>query len=165
MSSPRESLERQEGWEKREPGVEAGGASPASPPGAVHLRRVPDPEVEPRAQRRRFTGAYKLEILREAQMCQGPGEIGALLRREGLYASHLAKWRKLKREGGEQALGQPRGRKPDPDTVVRQQLRQLERDNQRLQRKLKQAEQIIEVQKKLSEILGISLEPQEESNE
>jgi transposase-like protein len=122
--------------------------------------------VEPKAQRRQFSAAYKLRILAEADRCKGPGEIGALLRREGLYASHLGKWRKLRRQGGVEALSTSRGRKPDSEAPWRQQMRQLERDNERLRRKLQQAEKIIEVQKKLSEVLGISLAaPEPETNE
>lgn len=164
----KKALERQEGWAAR--GVElevageageAGGmgeeASPASPASASPLRSVPNPEVEPKAQRRRFTADYKLRILAEAESCTRPGEIGALLRREGLYSSVLAKWRALHRQSGEAAFSRQRGRKADPDTAVREQLRRVERENQRLQRALAQAEAIIEVQKKLSEVLGLSL--------
>jgi transposase len=165
------ALERSDGWGGRgtDPGVagEGGEASsptpPASPPSpattmqAGPRRPLPDSEVEPKAQRRQFSVAYKLRILEQAERCQGRGELGALLRREGLYASHLGRWRALHRQGGAAALGRPRGRKPDPDTVLREQLRRLERDNQRLQRALQQAETILEVQKKLSEVLGIRL--------
>ena len=162
------ALERPEGWgaqRARGPSRgavageagEAGGAgeeaSPVSPAGAPS----PDPEVASKAQRRRFTVDYKLRILEEAESCRSPGELGALLRREGLYHSHLGKWRTLYRQGGAEAFGRRRGRKPDPDTALREQLRRLERDNQHLQRALAQAEAIIEVQKKLSEVLGIHL--------
>ncbi len=172
-------LERQDGWgvQGTEAGVggeggEAGGgggaASPPSPPTRIRSgpgSPLPDPEVEPKAQRRQFSAAYKLRILEQADRCQGRGEIGALLRREGLYASHLGRWRALHRQGGAVALGRPRGRKPDPDTVLREQLRRLERDNRRLQRALQQAETILEVQKKLSEVLGIRLTaPEEETS-
>lgn len=174
------ALERQESWGTRaavrgaelavagEAGAAGGGegeAAPASPAGGLPPRPVPDPEVEPKAQRRRFTAAYKLRILEQANRCTSPGEIGALLRREGLYGSHLSKWRALHRQGGAEALGRPRGRKPDPDTALREQMRRVERDNQRLQRALQQAEAIIEVQKKLSEVLGISLAAPREDDE
>jgi len=118
------------------------------------LRPVPDPEVEPKAQRRQFSAAYKLQIVQQAETCKGHGQLGALLRREGLYASHLSKWRRAHRQG---MLAATRGRKPDPDAELKQQIRRLERDNERLQNRLRQAEAIIEVQKKVSEILGISL--------
>jgi transposase-like protein len=111
-----------------------------------------------RPKRRQFTAAYKLQILQQVDACKGrAGEIGALLRKEGLYSSHLGKWRKLRQQGQLDALSQSRGRKPDPDALLKQQIRQLEREKARLQRKLRQAEVIIEVQKKVSEILGISL--------
>ena len=73
---------------------------------------VPDPELVEQAKRRRFTAEYKLGILREAEACTKPGEIGALLRREGLYTSHLTNWRKQREDGALRELGRPRGRKP-----------------------------------------------------
>src|SRR5215210_7654148 len=76
--------------------------------------RLPDPELVERAKRRRFTAEYKLRVLREADACTRPGEIGALLRREGLYTSHLTYWRKQRDAGALKALARPRGRKP-PD--------------------------------------------------
>ena len=165
------ALERPEGWgvqgtearvggEGGEAGGGGGEASPPSPPTTLRAGPrdpLPDPEVESKARRRQFSAAYKLRILEQADRCQSRGEIGALLRREGLYASHLGRWRALHRQGGAAALGRPRGRKPDPDTALREQLRRLERDNRRLQRALQQAETIVEVQKKLSEVLGIRL--------
>jgi transposase len=105
----------------------------------------PDPEVVPKAERRKFTPEYKQRILTEAGACSQPGQIGALLRREGLYRSHLDKWRKLRRDGGLQALArQKRGPKVDSLTVENARLR---RENERLKRRLQQAETIIEVQK------------------
>lgn len=73
---------------------------------------APDPELVERAARRRFTAAYKLRIVQEADACSEPGEVGALLRREGLYSSHLTKWRKQREHGALAELGRPRGRKP-----------------------------------------------------
>lgn len=73
---------------------------------------VPDPELVEQAKRRKFTAKYKLEILEEAEACSGPGGVGELLRREGLYTSHLAYWRKQRREGALAGLGRSRGRKP-----------------------------------------------------
>ncbi len=117
---------------------------------------APDTEVPSVAQRRRFTREYKLRILREADRCRLPGEIGALLRREGLYSSHLTAWR-VARERGE--LGAKtavrRGRPVDPDRALKARIEQLERETERLRTKLEQAEAIIEVQKKLSELLGL----------
>ena len=114
---------------------------------------TPDPEVVPKAQRRRFTAEYKLRILSEAEQCTRPGEIGALLRREGLYSSLLDKWRKQRRRGSLQALApQRRGPKPDLQSA---EVARLRSENERLQARLKQAEAIIEVQKKLSSLLGV----------
>ena len=112
---------------------------------------VPDPEVAVRAKRRRFNAAYKLRILQEADACQERGEIGALLRREGLYSSHLSTWRK-QRDIGE-LTNKKRGRKGDPAEA---QLKRLQRENERLRRELQKAHLVIEVQKKLSQVLGLS---------
>lgn len=116
----------------------------------------PDPEVVPKAERRRYPTEYKLHILAQADACTQPGQIGALLRREGLYRSLLDKWRKQRREGSLQALASHRrGPKVDPLTVENAQLR---RENERLQKRLQQAETIIEVQKKLSMLLGLTMD-------
>ena len=115
---------------------------------------VPDPEVVPRAKRRQFSGQYKLRILSEADQCTQRGEIGALLRREGLYSSHLTTWRKQRARGQLEGLTpKKRGRKPDPQAV---ELARLQRENERLKARLEQAETIIEVQKKLSQMLGLT---------
>jgi len=114
---------------------------------------VPDPEVVPRAKRRQFSAQYKLRILTEADQCSQRGEIGALLRREGLYSSHLTTWRKQRDRGQLQGLSpKKRGRKPDPQAA---ELARLQRENERLKARLEQAETIIEVQKKLSQMLGL----------
>ena len=110
-----------------------------------------DPEVLPKAERRQFSADYKLRVLAEADRCSEPGQIGALMRREGLYSSHLSKWRQQRERG---ALGQQRGRKADPQTA---ELKRLQRENERLRSRLERAEHIIEVQKKLAELLGTSL--------
>ena len=147
-------------WESTEKAGEEGGMPPSSPARASRgLRPVPEPEVK--AQRRQFSAAYKLQILQAADACKGTGEIAALLRREGLYFSHLSKWRKLRRLD---TLDRMRGRKPDPDTELKQRIEQLERENERLQGKLRQAAKIIEVQKKVSEILGVSLDETDSSD-
>ena len=114
-----------------------------------------DPEVTPKAQRRRFSAEYKLRILRETEACSEGGELGALLRREGLYSSHLTEWRR-QRAAGELAGLQPRkrGRASDPLTM---ELAQARQENERLQARLAQAELVIEVQKKLSQLLGLSV--------
>jgi transposase-like protein len=116
-------------------------------------------EVVAKAQRRRFSAEYKTRILREADACAGTGRIGALLRREGLYSSHLTEWRKLRAQGALHALAaRKRGRKPVRDARERE-LAKLSRENARLRRKLAQAEAVIDVQKKLCEILEIPLSP------
>jgi len=121
---------------------------------------APDPEVVPKASRRRFTAAYKLRILAEADGCGKRGEVGALLRREGLYRSHLAKWRKQRREGSLSALtAQKRGPKPDPQAA---EIARLRRENEQLQARLEQAEAIIDIQKKVSALLGMAMPKQDE---
>ena len=118
---------------------------------------APDPEVTERAKRRRFTAEYKLRILREADACKGDGDLGALLRREGLYSSHLATWRRQRDEIAKAGLkARKRGPKPKADDP---RVKQLERENARLKRRLEQAETIIDFQKKLSKLLGIPLKP------
>lgn len=116
---------------------------------------VPDPEVSARATRRQFPAAYKRRILVEADKC-GLGGIASLLRREGLYSSHLSVWRR-QREAGEIAGLEPRqrGKKPAPRNPLAGELASLQKENLRLQKRLRQAETIIEVQKKLCEILGL----------
>ena len=111
----------------------------------------PDPEVPARAKRRRFTAQYKLRILEEADACRAPGEVGALLRREGLYSSQLAQWRRARREGSLEALSKPRGpkgRRRDDMAVENQQLR---KENARLRRRLEQANTILEIQEQASD--------------
>jgi len=123
--------------------------------GLIQAQRA-DPEVLPRAKRRNFTASYKLWVLGEADKCrQQPGQIGGLLRREGLYSSHLTTWQR-QREAGQMAGMKPqkRGRKANEEAA---EISQLRHENKRLTRQLEQAELIIEAQKKLSEILGITL--------
>ena len=141
-------------------------ASPAIVSGAtapLHVvppPAVPDPEVRERAARRRFTAEYKLQVLRQAEQCAGVGEIGALLRREGLYSSHLTTWRRQREQGALVALApKKRGRPAVPVSPLARRVAELQRDNARLARRLHQAEAIIEAQKKLSEILGLSAPP------
>lgn len=120
-----------------------------------HALGVPDPEVPEMAKRRRFTAEYKARILAEAEACDQPGQLGALLRREGLYSSHLAGWRMQARRGLIEGLDRKRGRKPNDPLVA--EIDKLKKKNQRLEKRLAQAEAVIELQKKLSEILGIEL--------
>jgi transposase-like protein len=116
---------------------------------------VPDPEVAAKARRRQFSAEYKLRILKEADACKGAGEVGALLRREGLYSSHLVTWRRQREAraltGMKAQKRGPKGRGEDP------RVKQLVRENARLQRQLRQAVTIIEIQKKVAGILGIPL--------
>ena len=118
----------------------------------------PDPEVVERPQRRRFTAEYKVAIVREADAAKDAGAVGALLRREGLYSSHLVTWRKQYRAGARQALALRRG-PPIKHTVESKQLAAVVRENVQLRRRLAQAEALLELQKKASEILGITLQP------
>ncbi len=125
--------------------------------GARAPEGAPDPEVTERAKRRRFTAEYKLRILRKADACKGDGDVGALLRREGLYSSQLAVWRRQRDEVAKAGL---KARKRGPKgKVVDPRVKQLTRENARLRRRLDEAETVIDFQKKLSKLLGISLKP------
>jgi transposase-like protein len=115
---------------------------------AVEREPAPDPEVRARPGRRRFTPKYKLEILRKADACTRPGQVGELLRKEGLYSSHLVNWRRQRDAG---LAPKKRGRKAE---VVNPKLRKLEQENRRLERKLKKAEAIIAFQKKCTSSWG-----------
>lgn len=118
---------------------------------------IPDPEVVPKAKRRKFSAEYKRQILEEADSCTEAGQIGALLRREGLYSSHLSTWRRQRDQGLVQALSpKKRGRKRKDE--LEREVSRLQRENERLQASLEQAEMIIEVQKKLSQLLGLATE-------
>jgi hypothetical protein len=111
----------------------------------------PDPELVERARRRTFTAAYKMGVLREAAGCTKPGEIGALLRREGLYSSHLSTWRKRRDEGALQTLSKPRGRpRPDPRDA---QIKRLRRRAERAEAELVKTRKVIEVQGNVSALL------------
>ena len=127
--------------------------STVSTTGKESLSRV-DPEVKVKPERRRFTAEYKLRILKEADNCTGPRQIGALLRREGLYSSNLTQWRLQRAEGVLQALT-PRKRGPKVDPLAEENAALRQRVD-RLEAELKRAETIIEVQKKVSELLGLS---------
>lgn len=125
--------------------------------GRVASERVPDPELVERPVRRRFSAEYKLRILREADACSRPGEVGALLRREGLYTSHLSAWRKQRDQGALSALGRPRGRPPADRREA--ELAALRRRAQRAEAELAKARKVIEVQGNVSALLGELLEP------
>ena len=131
----------------------------------VNDRPKPDPEVPEKRPRRRFTAQYKLRILEEIDARNDQGHIGAILRREGLYYSNIGKWRQQRDQGVLHGLSaKKRGRKAKEANPLSQKVAELERENRRLQKKLKQAETIIEVQKKVSEILGIPLDNSGETN-
>ena len=118
----------------------------------------PDPEVAQVARRRRFSASYKLAILAEADAAE-PGEIGSLLRSEGLYSSHLSKWRKQREAGALAGLTpKKRGRKAKSVNPLARRIAELERETQRLREKLSKAETIIDVQKKLSRLLELETE-------
>lgn len=132
---------------RRATGDRAGRAAP----------EVPDPEVVEQAKRRRFTAEYKLRVVREAERCKGDGDVGALLRREGLYSSLVSSWRRQRDEIAKAGLtSRKRGRKAK---VEDPRVKELERENARLQRRLTRVETMLEIQKKTSELLGIPLNP------
>lgn len=114
----------------------------------------PDPEVRPKAERRRFSAKYKLDVLRQADECVKDGEIGALLRREGLYSSQLHKWRNMRKAG---RLGGGQAKKAT-DRDAEKRLEKMEAENRKLRSQLQQAQSIIDVQKKLCDLLDLSSE-------
>jgi transposase len=118
----------------------------------------PDAEVPQRPVRRSFLADYKLQILRQADACTQRGQVGQLLRREGLYSSHLTTWRAQRQQGTLDALApKKRGRKTRANDPALEKSRCLERENKQLRERLRQAEVIIDIQKKVAEILGIPL--------
>ncbi len=125
----------------------------------------PDPEVPEQAKRRRFSAKYKLDILRDADACTEKGQLGRLLRREGLYASHLTTWRRQREEGSLKGLApKKRGRKPNENRKSKREA-QLESEVRRLRKKLEQAEAIIDIQKKVAALLGNPIEdPESDEN-
>ena len=119
-------------------------------------------EVVVRAKRRQPTAEYKLRILRELDECGGKGEVGAILRREGLYSSLISKWREQREQGSLNGLGgQRRGPKVDPNAA---ELARLQRENKRLKEKLERAELIIDVQKKVAGLIGETPPPPNEEH-
>lgn len=137
------------GDERSEAARSGGSPTDEREPGMV----APDPEVPARHARRRFTTAYKLEILRKADACTRHGELGALLRKEGLYSSHVVTWRRQREHG---LTPKTRGRKA---TRVNPQLKKLEQENRRLTSRLQKVEALLAFQKKVSELLQIPLKP------
>jgi len=139
-------------------GAPSQGARRATEEGAPAAARAADPEVVATAKRRRFAASEKRRIVAEADACTKQGELGALLRREGIYSSMLSTWRKQIQQANETALApRKRGRKADPARPERLRIEQLERDKARLERELAQARLIIDVQKKVASLVGIPL--------
>lgn len=133
-------------------------AAPATKPPAIA-----DPEVNSKAKRRLFSAEYKRRILQEADQ-SGPGGIAALLRREGLYSSHLTTWRKQRKSGEIAGLApRKRGKKPVPRNPLAAENEKLRCETRRLQKRLHQAEVIIDVQKKLCDLLGLTVPPIEQN--
>ena len=126
--------------------------------GAAGASVTLDPEVPEKATRRKFSAEYKLRILRLADSCADPGSLGKLLRKEGLYSSNLTTWRRQREKGVLEGLKPAkRGRKTIEPNPLLPELENLRKENQRIEKRLKRAELIIEVQKKISQILGLDL--------
>lgn len=151
--------------ERSEPERSGGVTSPAGAPAIPALSSpLPDPEVPAKAHRRQYTAAYKLRVLREADN-SAPGGVAAMMRREGLYSSHLGSWRRQREQGQLEALNpKKRGRKPVPRNPLAAEVERLRRETERLQTRLRQAETIIAAQKKLCEILGLPVHGSSEKN-
>ena len=138
-------------------GTEVARMATGVPPSSVESS--PDPEVPAKRRRRNLTAAYKLKILQKIDECNEPGQVGALLRREGLYSSNITRWRKQRDQGILTAMSpKKRGRKKVKNPMTNE-VAKLQKENEKLRKKLWQAERIIEVQKKISEILGIEQNP------
>ena len=153
--------QRSEG-ERSEPERSGGAPKTAVSQDGVESGGRAEPEVVEVPRRRRFSAAYKARVVQEAEACTEYGEVGALLRREGLYSSYLSKWRRQYREGGHRALGDDkRGRRRRKNPLEAENER-LRRKVARLERRLEQAQTIIEFQKKFAEVLGIPLTSTEE---
>jgi len=127
--------------------------------GAGTRPALPDPEVVAKPKRRRFTAEYRLRIVEEADQCRQPGDVGRLLRREGLYSSHLTKWREAHRNGALHGLrSKKRGVKPKASNPLEPKVRELEAKVARLEKDLHTAHTILDVQGKVAGLLGFSLE-------
>ena len=136
---------------------------------SIHIRRngdrgakMPDPEVALKPRRRQYSAEYKQRVLQEYEACAEPGGRGALLRREGLYSSHIATWRRQRARGAWAGLaGRKRGPKVDPQAA---EIARLLRDKERLRERLQRAELIIEVQINVSRLLGLPLAESEQDS-
>jgi transposase len=137
-------------------------------PDVARADQVPDPEVPEKASRRRFSSAYKLSILEKADACKGKkGALGELLRKAGLFSSHISNWREQRKQGQLQGLApKKRGRKSAGKPVRSQREKELEREIRRLRRRNEAVEIMLEIQKKTSELLGIPLSgPESDEND
>jgi transposase-like protein len=154
---------KRSGGERSEPERSEGspvGRAPAGLP--PRPSTPPDPEVLEKARRRQYSADYKVRVLQEADSLKDSGEIGALLRREGLYSSNLITWRRQREEGILSALSpKTRGRRARERNPLARRVAVLEGENRELRKRLKEAETIIEVQKKLSELLAVAQESAE----
>ena len=141
------------------PAVGVGERSDETPSAGAGAPLVdPDPEVLAKPKRRRFTAEYRLRILEEVERCTGAGEVGQLLRREGLYSSHLANWRKARRDGALRGLrSQKRGAQAEARSPLEQTVRELEAKVARLEKDLHKAHTILDVQEKVAGLLGFDL--------
>lgn len=155
VKTPTETSSILEDSERRD--AERSEAARSAEASRIERPAVADPEVLEKPQRRRFTTEFKLKVVREAEACKGAGEVGALLRRHGLYSSHLSVWRRERDLGAHERLSKKRGRRPADRNPLAGKLAHLERENRRLQRRLLKAELIIDIQKKASALLGIPL--------
>lgn len=135
---------------------------PAAGDGPEARPEVSAVEVQDKATRRKFSAEYKLRILKEAEACKDSRSLGGLLRREGLYHSSLSLWRKQQREGTVVGLGKRQGRKGPEVNELLLENKKLRKENEQIKRRLAQAELIIDVQKKISQILGIPLQSEQE---
>lgn len=134
--------------------------------GEKEAKEYPTPEVRERPERRQFTAAYKLSVLQKLDGCKEPGSVGQVLRREGLYSSLVSTWRVQRQMGALTGLApQKRGRKPEPVNPLAAKYAALERKNRSLERKLKRTEMLVEIQKKIADLFGISLEKPENEGE
>ena len=144
--------------------AETEGARRASGVSATGADAVPDPEVVEKPKRRRFSAQDKLRVLRLADACTKPGEVGALVRREGLYSSHLTEWRRARAAGELDALTpKQRGRKALANNPLEKRVLELERALAKSELRTKRAEALVELQKKVSELLGIQLPKEDET--
>jgi transposase len=126
------------------------------------MAKAPNPEVPAKGTRRRFTAEYKRKVLAEADRCKKSGELGALLRREGLYSSHLTQWRAARDRGELAGAGPKRGPKPQPVDPSAKRIAELEREIAKLKARAERAEFLVTMQKKMAKLLG---QPLDEENE